>query len=91
MFNIFCDGSPTELGVSNIVDGTVSHGCVEMNPRPETSIGSYVDLEKWEIFANTLASSLQTFLCDEWKIGAPSILNESHLCVVFKTAVSLWV
>lgn len=71
--------------------GTVSHGCVETNPRPETSMGSCEDLEKLEIFANTLASTLKTFLCDEWKIGAPSILNESHLCVVFKTAVSLWV
>lgn len=30
-------------------------------------------------------------VCDEWKTGAPCILRESHLCVVFKTAVSLWV
>lgn len=54
-------------------------------------------MERNEISANTLA--LQSVcVCvyeggggDEWKTGAPSILRESHLCVVFKTAVSLWV
>lgn len=72
VFNIFCDGDPAEVGFRlTLWNETVSHGCAETNHRPETSIGSCVDVEKREIFANTLASSRQTFLCDEWKIGAP--------------------
>lgn len=61
VFNVFCDGNPTEVRFLTLWKWTVSHGCVETNDRPETSTGGCVDLEKWEIFANTLASSLQTF------------------------------
>lgn len=46
VFNIFCDGNPTEVGFRTLWNGTVSHGCMETNHRPETSIGSCVDLEK---------------------------------------------
>lgn len=66
--------------------GVVPDGWAETNHKPETSIVSCVGL-----CANTLASKQQTFLCDEWKIGAPSVLSGSHLCMVFKTAVSPWV
>lgn len=48
---------------------------------PETSVGSHADLE---CFTNTLVPRRQTFLCDEGKIGALSILNESHLCMVLR-------
>lgn len=59
---------------------------METNHKPKTSRGICVALE---LCANTLAFMQQTFLCDEWKIGAPHILSESHLCMVFKTAASL--
>lgn len=37
----------TEVGFLTLWNGTVSHGLrAETNPRPETSIGSCVDLEK---------------------------------------------